>query len=85
MLSHLPLFPSSSPRVPPRQTDSLNAPVPPKQESGPQQLIFAAIDDDLRDARRVATHGQEEDMRAALEKIIGRVEELVSPRLLLIY
>lgn len=40
--------------------------------------MFAAVQDELRDAKRVGTHGEEEDLRAALGKTIGRVEELVS-------
>jgi hypothetical protein len=40
--------------------------------------IFAAIDDDLRDAMRVHSHGQEEDLRLALSRVIDRVSELVS-------
>jgi hypothetical protein len=74
MLAHLPKFPSSSPRP-------LNAappPVAPKPDAAPELPIFTAINDDLRDVRRVATHGQEEDLRTALERIISRVEELVS-------
>jgi hypothetical protein len=82
MLANLPKFSSSSyPRSLPRRTDSLNAippPIAPKPDSTPQHPIFAAIDDDLRDARRVATHGQEEDLRTALGRVIVRVEELVS-------
>lgn len=74
MLAHLPIFPISSSRP-------LNAappPIAPKPDSAPQLPIFTAIDDDLRDFRRVATHGQEEDLRTALGRVISRVEELVS-------
>ena len=87
MLGQLPIFASSTPRVLPRRTDSFNVappPVTPKSDS-PQHPIFAGIDDDLRDARRVATHGQEEDLRTALGRIIGRVEELVSSDIFLSY
>jgi hypothetical protein len=40
--------------------------------------IFASIDDELRDAWRVHSHGQEEDLRYALDRVIKRVEELSS-------
>jgi len=46
--------------------------------STPHSAIFSGIDDELRDARRVYSQGQEEDLRYALERIIKRVEELVS-------
>lgn len=64
-----------------RRTDSFNAappPIAPKPGATPDHPIFTAVDDDLKDAKRVGTHGQEEDLRAALGKIILRVEELVS-------
>lgn len=80
----LTLFPSSTSRSSSRTNSlSLNAtapPIAPKPGSAPEDPIFGAIDDDLRDARRVGTHGEEEDLRSALEKVIGRVEELVSFR-----
>lgn len=37
------------------------------------------IDEELHDIRRVQNHGQEEDLKMALSKMISRVEELVSP------
>lgn len=43
----------------------------------PTSAIFANIDDELRDAWRVHSHGQEEDLRYALDRVIKRVEELV--------
>lgn len=73
--------PSSAPRPSNTNSLSLNAaapPIAPKPGSAPEHPIFAAIGDDLRDARRVGTHGEEEDLRSALDKVIGRVEELVS-------
>ena len=79
----LSLFPSTSSTPRPSNANplSLNAaapPIAPKSGSAPEHPIFAAIDDDLKDARRVGTHGEEEDLRSALEKVIGRIEELVS-------
>ncbi|OJA20514.1 hypothetical protein AZE42_01587 [Rhizopogon vesiculosus] len=49
------------------------------QEShlSPTSAVFANIDDELHDARRVHSHGQEEDLRYALDRVIKRVEELV--------
>ncbi|KAG2055344.1 hypothetical protein BDR06DRAFT_882493 [Suillus hirtellus] len=44
----------------------------------PTSAIFANIDDELRDAWRVHSHGQEEDLRYALDRVIKRVEELSS-------
>jgi len=43
----------------------------------PTSAVFASIDDELHDARRVHSHGQEEDLRYALDRVIKRVEELV--------
>lgn len=48
----------------------------PAQEPHPS-AIFAGIDDELLDAWRVHSHGQEEDLRYALDRVIKRVEELV--------
>lgn len=52
------------------------------QESHPSPTstssMFASIDDELRDAWRVHSHGQEEDLRCALDRVIKRVEELSS-------
>lgn len=93
MLANFARFPSSSPTPPPqrpnipRRTDSLNKIIPrsASPSAAHQKLastnalppIFAAVEDELRDARRVGTHWQEEDLRAALGNVIGRVEELV--------
>lgn len=41
-------------------------------------MLRLNIEDELRDARRVQSHGQEEDLRAALNMVINRVQELVS-------
>ncbi|KAH7911022.1 hypothetical protein BJ138DRAFT_37374 [Hygrophoropsis aurantiaca] len=46
---------------------------PPKS---PTTAVFAEVDDELRDVRRVHTHGQEEDLRMALDRVIKRVEDL---------
>ena len=43
--------------------------------------FFAAIDDELRDSSRVHKHGQEEDLREALSRVMTRVQELVRPLL----
>ena len=42
-----------------------------------QAATFIAVEEELRDVRRVHSQGQEEDLRMALSKTIGRVEELV--------
>ncbi|KAL4073819.1 hypothetical protein V8B97DRAFT_1936590 [Scleroderma yunnanense] len=55
----------------------MRSPVPPSPNT-PHSAIFSSIDDELRDARRVFSQGQEEDLRYALERIIKRVEELSS-------
>lgn len=61
---------SSSSRALPKRTDSLL--------SNPNySQLFSTIEDEVRDCRRVGTHGQEEDLRQALDRMIGRVEELV--------
>lgn len=53
----------------PRRIDSLAASKIP---------IFITIEEELHDIRRVQNHGQEEDLKMALSKMISRVEELVS-------
>jgi len=45
--------------------------------TSPSQL-FLATEEELRDVKRVHSHGQEEDLRLALQVVINRVEELVS-------
>jgi hypothetical protein len=57
-------------KTPPKRSQSLSA------ASSPS-AIFTAVSDDLHDARRVYAHGQEEDLKLALSKVITRVEELV--------
>lgn len=48
--------------------------------SSPTSTVLAGLDDELRDARRVLSQGQEEDLRYALNRVLNKVEELVSPR-----
>ncbi|KAF8170825.1 hypothetical protein K438DRAFT_1853317 [Mycena galopus ATCC 62051] len=60
----------------PRRTDSLNATQQKPVTAGHQ--IFLTIEQELHDARRVGSHGQEEDLRSALNMIINRVVELSS-------
>ena len=50
----------------PQRTDSLG-----------KTPAFSQIEEELRDIRRVHAQGQEEDLRMALSRTIGRVEELV--------
>jgi hypothetical protein len=58
----------------PRRTDSLNA----TQQKTSSHPLFLTIEQELHDARRVGSHGQEEDLRSALNMVINRVTELVS-------
>lgn len=51
-----------------------------KSSNDKTSTVFHGLDDDLRDARRVLSHGQEEDLRYALDRILNKVEELVSTR-----
>ncbi|KZT22182.1 hypothetical protein NEOLEDRAFT_1138305 [Neolentinus lepideus HHB14362 ss-1] len=61
--------PASSVRPLPKRIDSLPS---------SKNMLFTVIEDDLRDARRVCSHGQEEDLKYALQKTMGRIEELTS-------
>ena len=58
----------------PRGSDSLRA-----SGSGNDkgQDFLASLVDELHDIKRVKDYGQEEDLKEALGKMIGRVEELV--------
>jgi hypothetical protein len=47
------------------------------QSKSASNPLFLKIEEELHDARRVREHGQEEDMRYALDMVIGRVTELV--------
>lgn len=58
----------------PRRSDSLNA----TQHKLGSHHIFLTIEEELHDARRVHSHGQEEDLRSALNMVINRVSVLVS-------
>ncbi|KAH7888906.1 hypothetical protein F5I97DRAFT_1856474 [Phlebopus sp. FC_14] len=71
MLSNL-SFGSASNR--PSQLHSPN----PASPGSPTSAVFTAIDDELRDIRRVHSQGQEEDLRYALDRVIHRVEDLSS-------
>ncbi|KAH9940372.1 uncharacterized protein BXZ73DRAFT_42639 [Epithele typhae] len=57
-------------RYPPPRTDSLSR--------AAKHPIFATVEDELRDIRRVHSQGQEEDLRYALGKTINKMEELTS-------
>ena len=71
----MPFNSTSAAKSLPKRSDSLAR--NPANQSTPNN-IFGAIDDDLRDVKRVHAHGQEEDLRLALSRVIMRVEELVS-------
>ena len=58
----------------PRASDTLNA----TQKKRASHQIFSIVEEELHDARRVHAHGQEEDLRLALNMVINRVSELVS-------
>ena len=42
--------------------------------------LLSSLPEELHDIRRVRDYGQEDDLKEALGKMIGRVEELVSNR-----
>ena len=65
---------SNGPGGLPRRSDALNA----TQHKTSSHPIFSQIEEELHDARRVHSHGQEEDLRDALIMVIDRVSELVS-------
>ena len=46
--------------------------------SSPTSAVFAGLDDELLDARRVLAQGQEEDLRYALDRVLNKVGEFVS-------
>jgi len=58
----------------PRRVDSLNA----TQQKPASHPLFLTIEEELHDARRVQSHGQEEDLRSALNMVINRVTQLSS-------
>ena len=57
----------------PRRSTDLNV----TQHKTASHPIFSQIEEELHDARRVHSHGQEEDLRSALMMVIDRVSELV--------
>ncbi|KAF8989782.1 hypothetical protein BDQ17DRAFT_1333859 [Cyathus striatus] len=69
---HFPSTTGSSNANLPRRTDSLNA----TQHKASSDPIFLKIEEELHDARRVHTHGQEDDLRYALNMVIDRVSQL---------
>ncbi|KAG1715626.1 hypothetical protein ID866_1550 [Astraeus odoratus] len=60
------------------RSSQARSPGPPASPSTPHAAIFSSVEDELRDARRVYSQGQEEDLRYALERVIKRVAELSS-------
>ena len=60
---------SSSPKPLPQRTHSVNA--------VKHANYFGAVDEELRDCKRVQRQGQEEDLREALGRMMARVEEMV--------
>ncbi|KAN0091311.1 hypothetical protein V8E55_004877 [Tylopilus felleus] len=48
------------------------------EQNSPTSAVFQGLDDELHDARRVLSHGQEEDLRYALDRVLNKVEELSS-------
>lgn len=60
----------------PRRSDSLNLNA--TQQKSASHPIFLKIEEELHDARRVHSDGQEDDLRYALNMVINRVGELVS-------
>lgn len=67
---HMPAHLQSGNRNLPRRVDSL------ANSKGP---FFTELEEELLDIKRVNTHGQEEDLKMALSRMICRVEELVRP------
>ena len=71
-------FPSklqtNGPSGAPRRSTDLNA----TQHKTSSHPIFSQVEDELHDARRVYSHGQEEDLRSALIVVIDGVVQLVS-------
>jgi hypothetical protein len=47
------------------------------QQKSSSDPFFLKIEEELHDARRVQSHGQEDDLRLALDMVISRVSELV--------
>jgi len=71
-------FPSSLPNGSngvSRRTDSLSLNA--TQQKSASHPIFLKVEEELHDARRVQSDGQEDDLRYALNMVINRVSELV--------
>lgn len=60
----------------PSRTDSLKLNA--TQQKTPTHKILLTIEEELHDARRVHSHGQEEDLRLALNMLIERLSQVVS-------
>ncbi|KAF8069859.1 hypothetical protein FPV67DRAFT_1485088, partial [Lyophyllum atratum] len=58
----------------PRRSDSLQLNA--TQQKSASHKIFQTIQEELHDARRVHSHGQEEDLRLALNMLIDRLSQL---------
>ena len=56
----------------PKRSDSLQ-----RTPSTAESALLNSLQDEIHDMRRVQAYGQEEDLKEALGKMIGRVEELV--------
>ncbi|KAG6831493.1 hypothetical protein H0H87_004911 [Tephrocybe sp. NHM501043] len=75
-------FPSSAYHAPspnskavlPSRTDSLKLNA--TQQKAATHQIFTTVEEELHDARRVHSHGQEEDLRAALGMVVERLGEV---------
>lgn len=57
--------------------DGSRMPAKRRDDLGPKAALFAEVDEELHDIKRVHMQGQEEDLRYALGRLISRVEELV--------
>ncbi|KAH9484735.1 hypothetical protein JR316_0001635 [Psilocybe cubensis] len=66
-------FPSSVNGIP-RRSDSLHLNA--TQQKSSSHPIFLKVEEELHDARRVHSDGQEDDLRSALSMVINRVSEL---------
>jgi hypothetical protein len=74
-MPHFPsILPTGIPNAGPRGSETLNA----TQKIPASHQISTIVEDELHDARRVHAHGQEDDLRLALNMVINRLSELVS-------
>ncbi|PPQ81424.1 hypothetical protein CVT25_015928 [Psilocybe cyanescens] len=69
-------LPTSNVNGVPRRSDSL--PLNATQQRSSSHPIFLKVEEELHDARRVHSDGQEDDLRSALSMVINRVSELSS-------